>query len=191
MRKVGEHLRAWSFRQCSRSRPFFSLGTADRRRPPGSKRYKPAGPRATMLANKLKYPARDKTVWNKKGVHFLPPGGQLVDDGHIQIAVDNQGQGAGNGRGGHHQHVGMSAPWQIRAERWATPKRCCSSATTRPRDAKATSLAISAWVPMATKSISPAASCVADLPLFLGAAGSRSAGRSGRPAPPEVRSSER
>ena len=43
-----------------------------------------------------------------------------------------------------------------RAERWATPKRCCSSATMRASLRKATPWEMRAWVPTA-RSISPAA----------------------------------
>ena len=39
------------------------------------------------------------------GADLLPPGGQLVQYGYVQIAVDHHGQGAGNGRGAHDQGV--------------------------------------------------------------------------------------
>ena len=42
-----------------------------------------------------------------EGIHLLPSGGQLVDDGHIQIAVDDEGQRAGDRGGGEHQHMGV------------------------------------------------------------------------------------
>ena len=48
------------------------------------------------------------------------------------------------------------------AARWRTPKRCCSSTTTSPRLRNATVSWSSACVPTAT-SISPAASCAADV----------------------------
>ena len=35
------------------------------------------------------------------GFNRLPSRWELVDDGHIQIAVQNQGQRPGDGRGGH------------------------------------------------------------------------------------------
>ena len=44
---------------------------------------------------------------HREGVHLLPSGRQFVDDGHIQIPVDDQGQRSGNGGGGQHQHVGV------------------------------------------------------------------------------------
>ena len=44
-----------------------------------------------------------------EGVHRLPAGGELVDDGGVQVAVDDQGQGPGDGGGGHHQEVGVRA----------------------------------------------------------------------------------
>ena len=43
------------------------------------------------------------------GLHRGAAGGQLIDDGHVQIPVDNESQGAGNGGGGHDQHVGGMA----------------------------------------------------------------------------------
>ena len=45
----------------------------------------------------------------KEGIHRLPSGGQLVQNGHIQIAVHNQRQCPGDGGGGHHQHMGVAA----------------------------------------------------------------------------------
>ena len=41
------------------------------------------------------------------GFHRLPSGGQFVQHRHVQIAVQNQRQGAGDGGGGHHQQVGI------------------------------------------------------------------------------------
>ena len=60
---------------------------------------------AHLLADKAVEPLPVALV-HGKGVHLLPPGGQLVDDRHVQIAVDNQGKSAGNGRCGHDQHMG-------------------------------------------------------------------------------------
>ena len=40
------------------------------------------------------------------GLYRLPPWGQLVDNGHIQVPIDKQGQGPGDGRGAHDQQVG-------------------------------------------------------------------------------------
>ena len=37
----------------------------------------------------------------------LAAGRQLVDDGDVQVAIKRHGQRARNGRGGHHQDVGM------------------------------------------------------------------------------------
>ena len=42
-----------------------------------------------------------------EGLHRLSSGGQLVDDGHVQVTVQNQGQRPGDGRGGHDQDVGV------------------------------------------------------------------------------------
>ena len=42
---------------------------------------------------------------HREGVHLLPPGGHLVQNRHIQIAVNNQCQRPGNRRCRHHQHV--------------------------------------------------------------------------------------
>ena len=42
-----------------------------------------------------------------KGIHPLPSRRKLVDDGHIQIAVDDQRQRPGDGGGGQHQHMGI------------------------------------------------------------------------------------
>ena len=44
---------------------------------------------------------------HQEAVHLLPSGGQLIQDGHIQITVHDQRQGPGNGRGGHHQQMGV------------------------------------------------------------------------------------
>ena len=41
-------------------------------------------------------------------------------------------------------------PWPRAAPRWSTPKRCCSSMTTRPRSANETASWMSAWVPTTT-----------------------------------------
>ena len=35
------------------------------------------------------------------------PGGQLVEDGNVEVAVDEQAQRAGDGRGAHHQKMGV------------------------------------------------------------------------------------
>ncbi len=42
-----------------------------------------------------------------EGLHRLPSGGQLVDDGHVQVPVQDQGQRPGDGGGGHDQDVGV------------------------------------------------------------------------------------
>ena len=45
-----------------------------------------------------------------------PPGGKLVDDGNIQIAIQSHGQGSRNRGGGHDQDVGVvSLLFQIRS----------------------------------------------------------------------------
>ena len=40
------------------------------------------------------------------GLYGLTARRQLVDDAHVQVAIERHGQCAGNGRGRHHQHVG-------------------------------------------------------------------------------------
>ena len=47
-------------------------------------------------------------------------------------------------------------PFEVRAKRWWTPKRCCSSTTTSPRSRNSTPAWKMAWVPT-TRSISPEA----------------------------------
>ena len=42
---------------------------------------------------------------HQEGLHRLPSRGQLVQNGHVQIPVHQQRQGAGDGCGGHHQQV--------------------------------------------------------------------------------------
>ena len=44
------------------------------------------------------------------GVDALAARGQLVDDGQVQIPVEDQSQGPGNGSGGHDQHMGPPVP---------------------------------------------------------------------------------
>ena len=51
--------------------------------------------------------ARPVALVHGEGVDLLPPGGQLVDDRHVEVAVNDQGEGAGDGRRGHDQHVGL------------------------------------------------------------------------------------
>ena len=43
----------------------------------------------------------------QEGIHRFPAGRQLVQNGHLQIAVHQQGQGPGDGSGGHHQQMGV------------------------------------------------------------------------------------
>ena len=43
---------------------------------------------------------------DEEGLDLLPPRGQLVQNGDVQIPVDHQGQRAGDGGGAHHQQVG-------------------------------------------------------------------------------------
>ena len=43
----------------------------------------------------------------KGGLDGPPPRRELVDDGHVQIPVEDQGQGPGDGRGGHDQGMGV------------------------------------------------------------------------------------
>ena len=95
--------------------------------------------------------------------HRQPARGQLVDDGHVQVAEDHHGRGAGNGRGRHHQQIGIVTgavaprPLARRAARCSTPNRCCSSMTTTPRERNATWSVRRAWVPMSTSTV-PSAS---------------------------------
>ena len=42
-----------------------------------------------------------------EGLHRLAAGGKLVDDGHVQVSVEDQGQGPGDGGSGHDQNVGV------------------------------------------------------------------------------------
>ena len=37
----------------------------------------------------------------------LAPGGQFVDDRHVELTIQGQGQGARNGRGCHHEQIGL------------------------------------------------------------------------------------
>ena len=78
-----------------------------------------------------------------------PPGGQLAQRGHLQVAVDGHRHRARDRRRRHHQHVRhhVRAAGPRRASRCSTPKRCCSSTTTRPSSANSTRSWISAWVP--------------------------------------------
>ena len=46
---------------------------------------------------------------HKVGLDGLSSGGELVDDGQIEIAVEDQGQGPRNGCCAHDQHVGAAA----------------------------------------------------------------------------------
>ena len=59
-----------------------------------------------MLSDKAVHPFV-VAVWYGESVCLLPPGGQFIDDGNIQIAIDHQRQGTGDGSGGHHQHMGL------------------------------------------------------------------------------------
>ena len=68
--------------------------------------HKHLPPLLHLLADKTVEPCPVALV-HGEGVHLLPPGGQFVNDGQIQIAVYDQGQGPGDGRGGHDQHVGL------------------------------------------------------------------------------------
>ncbi len=43
------------------------------------------------------------------GLDPLPARRHLIDERDVQVAVDGEGQGARDGRGGHHQHVGTAA----------------------------------------------------------------------------------
>ena len=82
--------------------------------------------------------------------HRRPARRQLVEHGHVEVAVHGHRRGAGNRRGRHHQHV-RTVPWPSplprSAARCSTPKRCCSSITTTPRALNATCSVSRAWVP--------------------------------------------
>ena len=49
-----------------------------------------------------------------------------------------------------------ASPFSDSSVRWRTPKRCCSSVTTRPRFLYSTPSVISAWVPIARSHSPPA-----------------------------------
>ena len=44
---------------------------------------------------------------HQEGIHRLPSRGQLVQNGHVQIAVEDQRQRSGDGRRRHHQQMGV------------------------------------------------------------------------------------
>ena len=50
-----------------------------------------------------------------EGVHLLPARRQLVDDGDVQVAVDDEGERPGDGGGGHDEDVGRFALLRQRA----------------------------------------------------------------------------
>ena len=58
-----------------------------------------------LLADEAVQP-RPIPLVHGEGAHPLPSRRQLVNDGHIQIAVDDQRQRPGNGCGRQHQHMG-------------------------------------------------------------------------------------
>ena len=74
-------------------------------------------PLADQLADKAVEP-RAVALVHGEGVHLLPARRQLVDDGHVQIAVEDQRERARDGRGGHDQHVG---PLPLADQRRALP----------------------------------------------------------------------
>ena len=49
---------------------------------------------------------------NFSGNYFLPAGGQLINNGDCQITKQGHGQGAGDRRGCHHQHICLSRLFQ-------------------------------------------------------------------------------
>ena len=63
-------------------------------------------PLRRQLADEAVYPLV-VAAGNGVGLHRLPSGGKLVDDGDLQVAVQNEGQGPGDRGGGHDQGVGM------------------------------------------------------------------------------------
>ena len=63
-------------------------------------------PLRRQLADEAVYPLV-VAAGNGIGLHRLPPRGKLVDDGDLQVAVQNEGQRPGDRRGGHDQGVGM------------------------------------------------------------------------------------
>ena len=64
-------------------------------------------PLAYLLADKAVHP-RPLVLPHQEGVHRGAARRQLVHDGHIQIAIDDQGQGPGDGSGGHNQDMGRN-----------------------------------------------------------------------------------
>ena len=58
-----------------------------------------------QLAHKAVHPL-PLVLPHHKGLHRRAAGGQLVDDRHVQISVHDEGQGTGDGGGGHDQHMG-------------------------------------------------------------------------------------
>ena len=63
-------------------------------------------PLGHLFADELVDPPAVGFVYGKS-IHLLPTGGQLIHHRHIQIAVDYERQGPGDGRGGQHQHMGV------------------------------------------------------------------------------------
>ena len=61
-----------------------------------------------LFADKAVEPCPVALVYGE-GVHLLPSRRQLVNDGKIQIAVDDQCQGPGDRGGGHDQHMGLDS----------------------------------------------------------------------------------
>ena len=61
-----------------------------------------------LIAGKLK-DRRAALAAADSRANRLAPGGQLVEDRHIQFAVQGQGQGARDGRGRHHEQIGLRA----------------------------------------------------------------------------------
>ena len=59
---------------------------------------------ADELANKA-VKARPVALGHGEGIDLLPAGGKLVDDGDVQITVDNQRQSSRDGRRGHDKDV--------------------------------------------------------------------------------------
>ena len=58
-----------------------------------------------LFADKVVHPLT-LALPHHKGLHRDAARGELVNDGHVQVTVDDQRQGAGDGGGGHDQHVG-------------------------------------------------------------------------------------
>ena len=65
-------------------------------------------PGVQVLADERKRPGT-LVAADEERIDLLASGGELIQDRQIQVAVNHQRQRAGDGRGAHHQQVGMVA----------------------------------------------------------------------------------